>query len=218
MTKDQQLVPTADGSFTLWDERTGQHYHSLHGARSESEHVFIKNGLGPFLGNEELSVLELGFGTGLNALLACHWAQKHRVKVRYMSCDLYPLDRCDFIDSEDPSEKSVWHQLLDAPWEEELRIDKYFFLRKEQTDIRTLKEVHPRFNAVFHDAFSPDSEPQLWSLELFENMFASLKENGLWVSYSAKGQVRRDLQAAGFSVERLEGPPGKREMLRAWKK
>ena len=110
---ERPVVPTADGSLTLWDERTGQHYHSLHGARQESEHVFIKNGLDPFLGNEDLRILELGFGTGLNALLTFNWARKHQMPVRYLSCDLYPLDRRDFIDSADPSEKAVWHQLLD---------------------------------------------------------------------------------------------------------
>ena len=127
---ERPVVPTADGSLTLWDERTRQHYHSLHGARRESEHVFIKNGLDPFLGNEDLRILELGFGTGLNALLACIWAQKHQMPVRYLSCDLYPLDRRDFIDSADPSEKAVWNQLLNGPWGEEIRIDKYFPSKK----------------------------------------------------------------------------------------
>jgi tRNA U34 5-methylaminomethyl-2-thiouridine-forming methyltransferase MnmC len=212
------VVPTADGSLTLWDERTGQHYHSLHGARRESEHVFIKNGLDPFLRNENLSILELGFGTGLNALLACKWAQKWQVPVRYLSYDLYPLDRRDFTDSADPSEKMVWNQLLDCPWGVEIRIHKYFFLKKERCDIRSLNGHHEAFNAVFHDAFSPDSEPKLWTLQVFQTMYSALQENGSWVSYSAKGQVRRDLQTAGFIVERLEGPPGKREMLRGWKK
>ena len=215
---ERQVVPTADGSLTLWDERTGQHYHSLHGARRESEHVFIKNGLDPFLGNEDLRILELGFGTGLNALLTCIWAQKHQMPVRYLSCDLYPLDRRDFIDSADPSEKAVWNQLLDGPWGEEIRIDKYFSLKKERSDIRRLDGHHEAFDTIFHDAFSPDSEPELWTLDVFQSMYAALKGNGSWVSYSAKGQVRRDLQTAGFVVERLEGPPGKREMLRGWKK
>ena len=215
---ERPVVPTADGSLTLWDERTGQHYHSLHGARQESEHVFIKNGLDPFLGNEDLRILELGFGTGLNALLTFNWARKHQMPVRYLSCDLYPLDRRDFIDSTDPSEKAVWNQLLDGPWGEEIRIDKYFSLKKERCDIRSLVGHHEAFDTVFHDAFSPDSEPELWTLDVFQSMYAALKGNGSWVSYSAKGQVRRDLQMAGFIVERLEGPPGKREMLRGWKK
>ena len=205
-------VLTKDGSYTLYDPDTEQHYHSVHGARQESEHVFIRSGLEALSQLPCIRILELGFGTGLNAWLSYKWAYTNSRSIAYVAFETKPLDHSELEFIEDAD----WQKLLLAKWEEPTSFGP-FKLTKVADDLCAHSWEKDSFDLIFHDAFSPDAQPELWSSSLLSQMFYSLCPGGIWVSYSAKGQVRRNLQSVGFEVERIPGPPGKREMLRARK-
>lgn len=210
------LVQTEDGSFTLLDPRTQQHFHSLRGARQESEHVFIQHGL-LAVTTPTIKILEVGYGTGLNALLSWNSSRKSGQGLHYIAYDLYPILTADHIQSTDSEEEMVWRKMHEAHWNEPLSISPFFLLEKRNEDILQFQLPEASIDLIYHDAFSPNAEPTLWTKDLFQKMYKVLKVGGVWVSYCAKGQVRRDLQSSGFQVERLPGPPRKREMLRAIK-
>jgi tRNA U34 5-methylaminomethyl-2-thiouridine-forming methyltransferase MnmC len=222
----REIIKTGDGSSTIFLPDWNEHYHSKHGALQEALHVFIKNGYQFYLSGPEvtqLSILEIGFGTGLNALLTLIEAEKDRIQVNYRGVEAYPvgaeelqaLDYSEVVGGEVASE--VFQKLHETPWEKSVEISPFFRLKKEKkffSEISALQE----FDLIYFDAFGPRVQPDLWSEEVFRNMYAALNTNGVLVTYSAKGDVRRAMQAAGFEVSRLHGPPGKREMLRAVKK
>lgn len=210
------LVPTEDGSFTLLDPRTQQHFHSLHGARQESEHVFIQNGFSA-VHSQNLQVLELGYGTGLNAFLTWKASVQQLKMVHYIAYDLYPLTSADHIRSAENEEELIWKKMHETPWNQLHSISPNFLLEKRKEDILQFQLPEKSIELIYHDAFSPNAEPALWTTNLLQKMYDVLVDGGIWVTYCAKGQVRRDLQSCGFRVERLPGPPGKREMLRAIK-
>lgn len=201
-----------------WDEQ----YHSKHGAIQEAYHVFIDSGLSLFK-NQELSILEIGLGTGLNALITYIEASKLGLKVNYVGIEAYPikseeLAQLNYI-SELKAEALSKDFLLmhDSPWEKKVSISDSFALRKQQKDFAEIDDQN-LFNLIYFDAFGARVQPELWTEQLFASMFLALKNNGVLVTYAAKGSVRRAMQSVGFLVERLPGPPGKREMLRATKK
>lgn len=221
MSEPSEPILTKDGSYTLYDPRTQQHYHSLHGARQESLHVFIENGLNACAEKESIRVMELGFGTGLNAILSLEWALESQKKVHFLSFDLYPLTDFSFLpptsEGQESASNDFWLQMMEADWNLPIDFNPVFQLEKKSINILDALLPIGAIDVIFHDAFSPDSEPDLWNPNLLEKMYHSLTPGGIWVSYSAKGQLRRDLISCGFDVEKLPGPPGKREMLRAIK-
>lgn len=200
-----------------WNEQ----YHSKHGAIQEAKHVFIKSGLELF-SNTNVNILEIGFGTGLNSFITLLEAPKLNLKVNYTGVEAYPVEKSEieklnYVEELSASKfQKEFDVLHTSNWEEEIKISEEFILKKEQ---KFFKEIDTKdyFNLIYFDAFGARVQPELWTEEIFEKMYASLKEGGVLVTYSAKGSVRRAMQAVGFKVERLAGPPGKREMLRAIK-
>lgn len=221
---DRKLLLTRDGSYTVEQPSLGVTFHSTHGALQESMHVFIRQGLHYLLSrsdNASISIFEMGFGTGLNALLSWTEAKAKGLHLHYTSVDLFPLsssliDQLHY-DLGDQDASDVLKKLHQAEWNIEVEIDPCFTLLKRQIDLTVYV---PDMNAdlVYFDAFGPGTQPELWSERIFEKMYALLKPGGVLVTYSSKGDVRRALQAAGFIVEKLQGPPGKREMVRARKR
>lgn len=228
-------VTTADGSHTLVSDRFGQSYHSVHGALAESRRVFLELGF-EFLAETktEISVLEMGFGTGLNALLTWLEADRRGLPVRYVTLEAYPISPADVaaLNYDEVLQTDRLRQLHQAPWGEDVPLGEYFTLRTEGMALEdflhrpipsegfkpfardgTMEEEN--YDLVYFDAFSPDTQPELWTAEVFTKIAKKMPRGGVLTTYSAKGSVRRALQAAGFRVEKHPGPPGKREVVRA---
>ena len=217
----REIITTSDGSKTIQIVDWNEQYHSKHGAIQEAYHVFIKSGLSLF-SNQSLSILEIGFGTGLNALITLIEAEKYKLDIEYTGVEAYPVLSKELLElnyitelkAEDFQKK---FELMHAmPWEEKVPIADNFTLHKKQKDFKELDDVN-LFNLIYFDAFGARVQPELWTAAIFLIMFKALKRGGVLVTYAAKGSVRRAMQEVGFSVERLPGPPGKREMLRATK-
>jgi len=206
------LKITSDGSKTLYSDRFGEHYHSTFGAASESNHVFIEAG---YLSTtvDPVSVLEIGFGTGLNAWLTMRQAGRLHRHTRYETIELYPIDN---VTACELSDDIVFRSLHTAPWEQSVEITPCFMLHKCKSDLLQTMFTR-RFDVVYFDAFSPAVQPEMWSRDIFSGLYAAMTSDAVLTTYCAKGGVRRALQSVGFAVERLPGPVGKREMLRAWK-
>ena len=219
---------TEDGSATLFVPELNEHYHSVKGARTESQHIFINMGLKASPAPQP-HVLEIGFGTGLNALLTLETAEEEKRHVHYTGIELYPL-AWEEVDALGYSDSPLFKKLHSAPWEEEVEISPYFTLRKIKGDIgvvisdensavhSSLITNHSPLNIVYFDAFAPEKQPEMWNEQLFCSLYVSMDTGGILTTYCAKGIIRRRLEAVGFRVERLPGPPGgKREILRATK-
>ena len=204
------VVLTADGSKTLYSEKFGEHYHSLFGAASESKHVFIERGYLASTANP-ISVLEIGFGAGLNALLTLQQAVRLQQPTYYETIELYPVDEKTFFEL---SDDSVFLSLHTAAWEQPVEITPFFVLHKRKSDLLHCTFTR-RFDVVYLDAFSPAVQPEMWTRDIFTNLYAAMNPDAILTTYCAKGEVRRNMQSAGFVVERLPGAAGKREMLRA---
>ncbi|NMB72630.1 MAG: tRNA (5-methylaminomethyl-2-thiouridine)(34)-methyltransferase MnmD [Bacteroidales bacterium] len=220
LSENQKVILTADGSHSVTDSRTGETYHSVHGAITESVHVFLRNGF-QACSKKEIFLLEVGFGTGLNALLTLLEAVRTGQKVCYVALEPFPLplEKVQLLNYPAllPDCPSATFRLLhEAPWEKEVRIAPHFYLTRHRTQLE-LSETNLRFDLVYFDAFSPAVQPTLWQKEIFDRLFSIMAPGSLLVTYAAKGQVRRNMQEAGFRTERLPGAPGKREMLRARK-
>ena len=222
-----QRIPvlTKDGSHTLSIPELNVTYHSVHGAIRESLHVFIEAGLrhsGIFDYTGQHHILEMGLGTGLNALLTLQEAEKHRTRIYYTALELYPLEEpewsplnyCEQLNR--PQDQPLFEKIHRSPWEEMTEITDLFRLTKLR---RSLTEFtsDELYSVVYFDAFAPTAQPELWTREVFEKLYALMREDGLLVTYCSKSIVRRALQDAGFTVEKIPGPPGKREMVRAKK-
>ncbi len=225
---ERKIIITSDGSKSLYLPQWEETYHSRHGAVQEAYHVFIRKGLDLFETGSELRILEMGFGTGLNCFIT--WLECHRrgLTIYYHALEAYPvkptvIQQLDYPMALGQAEhKAVFERLHSCKWDEEVQITKNFrlFKAKEQFSDFNPSESFGRkenFDLIYFDAFAPRVQPELWSESMFQIMYEALREEGVLVTYSAKGSVRRSMQAVGFSVERLPGPPGKREMLRAIK-
>lgn len=213
---------TADGSHTLFSETYGVSYHSKYGALQETQHVFIDAGLHHVVaqGRRELHVLDIGFGTGLNALMSLVAAQKEGLVLHYHAVEKYPLSMEAVAALNYPALLPEWAGVFQnmhaAPWGEAVAVTPQVTLVKQQEDFLNLDFTN-RFDVVYFDAFAPESQPELWTEVLLAKMYAALKSQGVLTTYCAKGVVKRTLRALGFVVEPLPGPPGKREMTRATK-
>lgn len=219
---ERKILKTEDGSHTLYVPDMDEHYHSIHGARQESMHVFIDAGLNMHSG-KELTIFEVGFGTGLNAFLTAVESKHQQRKIKYYTIEKFPLQEEEWekLNPEpdtDKEENRLFRQLHNCQWGKLNEINTTFQLQKIEGDLTSFNfQALPPFDLVYFDAFAPDKQPKLWSPEIFAAIFAQMTHNGILVTYSAKGAVRRTMQSAGFQVERIPGPPGKREMLRGRK-
>lgn len=214
----REIIITSDGSTTIHLPDWNEQYHSKHGAIQEAYHVFIKNGL-ELQKKEEISILEIGFGTGLNCFITFLESNK---TINYVGVEAYPVIAEEVLklnyvtELKAKNEQAVFNKMHALPWEEKHKITQNFSLTKRQQFFKDIDDKE-QFDLIYFDAFGAEHQPDLWTEEVFKRMFGALKENGILVTYSAKGSVRRAMQAVGFTVERLPGPPGKREMLRATK-
>ncbi len=228
---------TADGSFTLFVPDLDEHYHSVKGAQTESEYIFIEKG---YKASEASSpkVLEIGFGTGLNALLTLEAADKIHRQTNYTGIELYPLS-WEEIKPLGYSTNPLFEQIHHIPWNIEVKLTECFILEKIKADVNTVfKTTEDRqtlctnnpvrtdsehtltrqFDVVYFDAFAPEKQPEMWNVQLLRSIYVNMNKDGILTTYCAKGTIRRMLQSTGFKVERLPGPPGgKREILRAIK-
>jgi tRNA U34 5-methylaminomethyl-2-thiouridine-forming methyltransferase MnmC len=216
-----EIITTADGSHSLYISSLDETYHSRHGALQESKYVFIEQGLKQ-LHLSSLSILEVGFGTGLNALLTAQYALEHQVEIVYHSLETFPLEKQLMETIADDATIGAGNRLLflslhEATWNQEVRINPFFTLKKINSSLQLYSPLTEKYDLIYYDAFGPRAQPEMWHAELFQKIASFTKENGIFVTYCAKGQVRRDLIAAGFTMTRLPGPPGKREMMRGMK-
>ena len=210
------IEKTDDGSATLFVPELNEHYHSTKGARTESQHIFINMGL---KASDALAprILEIGFGTGLNAWLTLEEAERSERNIHYTGLELYPLEWQMIEQLNYVANKELFEQLHTTPWQEAVSITTHFTLLKMEVDVNKW-QTEESFDLIYFDAFAPEKQPEMWSQELFNRLYVLLNDGGILTTYCAKGVIRRMLQAAGFIVERLPGPPGgKREILRARK-
>ena len=215
----REIIITSDGSTTIHLPEWNEQYHSKHGAIQEAYHVFIKSGLN-IVDKKELSILEIGFGTGLNCFITFLEAKN---KINYVGVEAYPVAEEEVVKLNYVSEleaeeyKGLFNKIHQSLWGEKVELTKRFSLLKRQQFFKDIKDENS-FDLIYFDAFGARVQPELWSEAIFKIMYKALQQNGVLVTYAAKGSVRRAMQAVGFFVERLPGPPGKREMLRAIKK
>lgn len=210
---------TADGSATMYSPLYDATYHSKHGAVQESMHVFIKHGLEYMVqqkADTSIAVFEMGFGTGLNALLTANYAIANNVVIDYETLELHPLiaEELEGVNYED--KYGVLKSMHQAAWGMTEHLHDIFSLTKQEQSLLAY-EPSRLFDVIYYDAFAPSAQPELWTVDIFKKLYAMLNEGGILVTYCSKSDVRRAMLAAGFNVEKLQGPPGKREMLRAHK-
>lgn len=211
------LQITEDGSHTLFVPEIEECYHSTKGAIQESRHIFIEAGLKQFA-KSEINVLEIGFGTGLNALLT---SLESDVLVNYSTIELYPVPieqalKLNYPELLGPESVVLFEKIHSSPWNEKVQISENFSITKLNADF-TRTDFDEKFDVIYFDTFSPEKQPEMWSEEMFRKLYLCASENAVLTTYCAKGAVRRAMKSAGFAVERLPGPPGKREILRARK-
>ena len=212
----RDIIHTEDGSHTLYVPELDEHFHSTHGAVQESNHVFIKNGLLK-CAKSEIVIFEVGFGTGLNALLTL--IHKGNRKVHYISIEKYPLNEkeyiqlnyCDFLE---PEWNEVFQKLHRSEWGKTIEINPDFKLTKLNADLKSIElSGLPLFDLIYFDAFAPSKQPDMWEYSIMQKIAEHSAMQSVFTTYCAKGEVRRTLIKSGFTMQRLEGPPGKKEML-----
>jgi tRNA U34 5-methylaminomethyl-2-thiouridine-forming methyltransferase MnmC len=238
----RSIITTADGSKTIQIEEWNEQYHSIHGAIQEAKHVFIKHGLLYYVESlqgsfdcakdklsrdasdksQNISILEIGFGTGLNAFLTLLKAEELKQNIQYFGVEAYPilpeeLQELNYVEQLSAEHlQHAFETLHQSPWEKEIEVTPYFQVVKQEKKFQDINNENT-YDLIYFDAFGPRVQPELWTEDIFKIMYKSLKTNGVLVTYSAKGDVRRAMLSVGFLVEKLPGPPGKREMLRARK-
>jgi len=212
-----KLVITNDGSHSIFNPEVNETYHSKHGAIVEAEYVFIKNGL-LAKNKKEFNILEVGFGTGLNALLTAQKAKQKKITINYHGIELYPVKKDSYSQLNFTEligeEKSKLLQIHECKWEKENIINDFFKLTKNEIALENYTS-RTKFDIIYFDAFSPEKQPELWTAIIFQNMYNLLNEDGFLITYCAKGVVKRTMKAVGFEIVVLDGPPGKRQMTRA---
>lgn len=217
----REIITTLDGSITIFLPKWNESYHSKFGAIQEAYHVFIKNGLS-LLENQSISILETGFGTGLNAFITFLEAQKRDIKIKYVGVEAYPISAEEVhllnyvkeLNAE--NNQSVFDLMHQSEWEKEIVINPLFCFTKKQQFINDIKEENT-FDLIYFDVFGFRVQPELWSEVIFSIMYKALKPKGILVTYAARGVIKRAMQTAGFDVKKVVGPLGKREMMIAFK-
>lgn len=224
MEQEVRIESTADGSHTLFVPSLNEHYHSINGARQESIHIYINAGLlhSP---KDNIKVLEIGFGTGLNAYLSLLVSESSAKTIDYTSLELYPLPmeivkQLNYVEGYQTEDKEYFDQLHACDWNKKNEITPSFYLTKIQTDFSKFHlpvGFDTTYDVIYFDAFAPEKQPEMWSQGIFDFLYTLTNINGILTTYCAKGAIRRMLLKSGYKVERLPGPPGKREILRATK-
>lgn len=215
---NREIRTTGDGSHTFYVHELDEPYHSIHGSIQESSHVFIEMGLQHIEGNT-FRILECGLGTGLNLLLTLIESYRQRRQIYYHAAEKYPLDPDEYrvLNFEsiltDASPDSLL-RIHEGPWNQPFKLADHFTVFKEQSDFRNMDPIG-LFDLVYFDAFAPNKQPALWSEKVFSKIFSLMNPGAVMVTYTSKGTVRRTLTTCGFNVEKVPGPPGKREMIRA---
>ena len=223
----REIITTADGSKTIQLPEWNEHYHSKHGAIQEARHVFLAMGLAHCISQpwfetiERFQLLEIGFGTGLNALLTAIAAAEEKITMDYQGIEAFPVSETewkavDYTEQLGADHAPLFKRMHLTEWGAWHSMNAHFRLKKRQQTFETITD-EGQFDLIYFDAFGARVQPELWTEAIFECMYRALKAQGVLVTYAAKGSVRRAMQAVGFTVERLPGPPGKREMLRASK-
>ncbi len=221
--EDLQIRETKDGSHSLWIPKLQESYHSLHGAVTESQHVFIEQGIHYLHDTDdgaEIRILEVGFGTGLNALLTCLFSQERKIRIKYTTLEPNPLSwglasKLNYPDSLAHPQSHFWYKELHIiEWGQIEWLNPYFSILKCNETIQE-HSAHEPYHICFFDAFAPGKQPDIWEIKVLEMVKHMLEDRGILVSYCAQGKFKRDLKTLGFTVESLAGPPGKKEMTRA---
>lgn len=214
------VLETSDGSQTVQNSQIGSTYHSTHGAFTESQHVFIAKGLEKALENgvTEITILEMGLGTALNAVLTIQRAKEFGVKVNYHSLEMYPLPESVWRIYRLPFElkhlQEIFEQIHIADWNTGISLNDSFKFIKHQISLLEFRS-ELKFDLIYFDAFDPNLQPELWTTSVFEKLGGMMNAGAILTTYCCKGQVRRNMLASGLEVEKIPGPPGKREMIRA---
>lgn len=217
-----EIIITKDGSSSIYIPELDETYHSKFGAIQESKHVFIKNGLDLFEDDAEISILEIGFGTGLNALITLLEAEKRNLKINYVGVEAYPIALDEILQMnyatqlEAPNKQVDFEKMHASNWEEEIRINPNFIITKRKQFFADITDV-TTYDLIYFDAFGFTVQPELWDEKIFEIMYKSLKNRGILTTYACRTSIRLAMQYAGFQTLKLPGAPGKREMLRALK-
>lgn len=220
MVRKNKLIKTADGSHTIYVPELDEHYHSTNGAILESKHIFINAGYRS-LNKDEINILEVGFGTGLNALLTLLENEKDNKRVFYTTVEKYPvssemLQKLNYPELTETKPCKLFEKIHDAEWGIPVKLTGRFTLCKIKQDIKFFYS-EKNFDIIYFDAFGPDKQPEMWSHNIISKIANHTKRKGIFVTYSAKGDLKRNLVSCGFIVNRLPGPPGKREITRAVK-
>ncbi|MCR9173997.1 MAG: tRNA (5-methylaminomethyl-2-thiouridine)(34)-methyltransferase MnmD [bacterium] len=216
----REITKTADGSTTIYIPEMDENYHSHHGAIQEARHVFIQNGIGS-LEREEVTVFEMGFGTGLNALLTLEYALEHDKRINYFGIEAYPVemelvDNLNYLDEVGEKYTEQFQTMHNAPWGTPVEFSN-FQLTKIHQKVEDFEPKEKSVDVIYFDAFGPRAQGDMWELPVLEKMARMIKPDGILVTYCAQGQFKRHLKSLGFTIERLPGPPGKREMTRGTK-
>ena len=214
-----ELVNTFDGSNSLKNLNINDSYHSKYGAINESKHIFINNGL-KMISKKKIRVLEIGFGTGLNALLTLLYCDKKKQNIIYHTIDNLPLKEeiyssLNYFDQL-KIEKNIYLKIHSSSWENEIELSNFFVLKKMKCDF-TKTLFNQKYDLIYFDAFSPSKQPEMWTLNNFKKLYNCLNTNGVLITYSSKGDVKRTMKKVGFNISSLEGPTGKREITLARK-
>ncbi|PKP17432.1 MAG: SAM-dependent methyltransferase [Bacteroidetes bacterium HGW-Bacteroidetes-23] len=217
----REIIITSDGSTSIHLPEWEESYHSKHGAIQEAQHVFIKNGLSLCKG-QSVSVLEIGFGTGLNAFITFLESQKTNQNIDYVGVEGFPISaeevlQMNYVNQLNANQFELeFKKMHQSDWEENVTISEHFRLTKRKQLFNEINDKN-QFDIIYFDAFGYRVQPELWSVEIFTKMFEALKEGGILVTYACRGPIKNAMKEAGFQIEKLAGPPGKREMLRGWK-
>ncbi|MBL3657057.1 tRNA (5-methylaminomethyl-2-thiouridine)(34)-methyltransferase MnmD [Fulvivirga sediminis] len=223
---DIKLITTDDGSHSLYVSRLNETYHSFHGAVQESVHVFIKSGLQyktQQATQPSCSIFEVGLGTGLNALLTAEYAHDHQLKINFTSIEAYPLkaeltdhlNYCNYLKA--PEAPEWFSKIHQSKWNIDEPIHNHFLLKKIDKKLEEFSLPEAAFDIIYFDAFAPSKQEELWSYDILNKIVQAMKPDAVFVTYCAKGQLKRDLKNLGLTVNSLPGPPGKKEMVQAVK-
>ena len=217
-----EIIITQDGSSSIYIPELDETYHSKFGAIQEAKHVFIKNGLDLFADGSEISILEIGFGTGLNALITLLESEKRNLKINYVGVEAFPIAldeiaQLNYVEQlEAPVKQLDFEKMHASNWEEEIIITSNFTLTKRKQSFADISDENA-FDLIYFDAFGFTVQPELWNETIFEIMYKSLKNVGILSTYACRTSIKKAMQHAGFQTLKLSGAPGKREMLRALK-
>lgn len=217
----KEILITGDGSRTIHMPELNESYHSTHGALQEALHVFISNGL-DLIDSKKIKVFELGFGTGLNAILTYRYSNKKNTKIHYVGVEAFPVDKelmkeLEYTSFLENGELDIFQKMHESNWGEKIVLSDTMSFEKVHKKVEEYESSYSDFDIVFFDAFGPRTQGELWKPEVLEKVGGLLKQEGILVTYCAQGQFRRDLKSVGFNVTKVPGPPGKREMTVAFK-